>query len=152
MTDIISAGVYFYTSPMSITELAAAEGGAAAYVKDYCSHNYPQSSNTANLATLMSHSGIASQIQPFAAEISAAAKQGKSHIVGETNSATQGGGGISPTFGAALWIMDYVMQFLLLGTDVGFLSTLSCLYPHLTMLYQALYFHQGTIGNCESLY
>jgi hypothetical protein len=24
--------------------------------------------------------------------------------------ATQGGGGISPTFGAALWILDYVMQ------------------------------------------
>lgn len=44
--------------------------------------------------------------------------------------ATQGGGGISPTFGAALWILDYVLQTVLLGTN-------------------ALYFHQGTIGNCE---
>jgi hypothetical protein len=44
--------------------------------------------------------------------------------------ATQGGGGISPTFGAALWILDYVMQTVLMGTD-------------------ALYFHQGTIGNCK---
>lgn len=44
--------------------------------------------------------------------------------------ATQGGGGISPTFGAALWILDYVVQTIILGTN-------------------ALYFHQGTIGNCE---
>ena len=46
--------------------------------------------------------------------------------------ATQGGGGISPTFGAALWILDYVMQTLIMGTN-------------------ALYFHQGTIGNCKWL-
>jgi hypothetical protein len=44
--------------------------------------------------------------------------------------ATQGGGGISPTFGAALWVLDYVMQTVLMGT-------------------KALYFHQGTVGNCE---
>lgn len=43
--------------------------------------------------------------------------------------ATQGGGGISPTFGAALWILDYVLQTVTLGTN-------------------SLYFHQGTIGNC----
>lgn len=47
--------------------------------------------------------------------------------------ATQGGGGISPTFGAALWILDYVMQTVLMGTD-------------------ALYFHQGTVGNCKYPY
>lgn len=118
-TDLISAGVFFGTSPMSISGLSAAEGSAKTYVHDYCSHNYPQSGSTANLATLMGHSAIASQIEPFAAEVSAAAAQGKPHIVGETNSATQGGGGISPTFGAALWILDYVMQFLLMGTQVS---------------------------------
>lgn len=48
----------------------------------------------------------------------------------KTYPATQGGGGISPTFGAALWILDYVMQTVLMGTN-------------------ALYFHQGTIGNCK---
>lgn len=32
--------------------------------------------------------------------------------------ATQGGGGISPTFGAGLWIVDYVMQAVLLGSEV----------------------------------
>ncbi|KAJ6180572.1 hypothetical protein N7519_011033 [Penicillium mononematosum] len=129
-TDIISAGVYFGTSPMSLVGLTAREGEANDYVKDYCSHNYPQSSGSYNLATLMGHSDIATQIKPYAAEISAAAGKRKPHIFGETNSATQGGGGISPTFGAALWILDYVMQTVLMGTD-------------------ALYFHQGTIGNCK---
>ncbi|KAL4920604.1 hypothetical protein BDW62DRAFT_198903 [Aspergillus aurantiobrunneus] len=128
--DIISAGVYFGTSPMSIQELIQVEGDANRYVKDYCSHNYPQSSPNYDLAALMSHSGIASQIAPFAAEVSAAAAAGKPHVFGETNSATQGGGGISPTFGAALWIVDYVMQLVLMGTE-------------------AVYFHQGTIGNCQ---
>ncbi|KAE8404908.1 hypothetical protein BDV37DRAFT_282440 [Aspergillus pseudonomiae] len=128
-SGLISAGVYFGTSPMSITGLSSVEGEANDLVKDYCSHNYPQSPSTADLAGLMSHSGIASQIQPFASEAAAAAAKGKAHIFGETNSATQGGGGISPTYGAGLWILDYVMQTLLLGT-------------------QALYFHQGTIGNC----
>lgn len=71
---------------MSIAGLTAVEGDANDYVKDYCSHNYPQSSSTANLASLMSHSGIASQISPYAAEYSAAAAKGKSHIMGETNS------------------------------------------------------------------
>ncbi|KAH7176813.1 hypothetical protein EDB81DRAFT_675770 [Dactylonectria macrodidyma] len=129
-TNIFSAGVYFYTSPMSIQGLSAVEGNANTYVKDYCSHNYPQSSSTANLASLMSHSGIKSQISSFAGEVSAATAKGKFHVMGETNSATQGGGGISPTFGAGLWILDYVMQLVHMGT-------------------KAIYFHQGTIGNCQ---
>ena len=45
--------------------------------------------------------------------------------------ATCGGGGISPTYGAALWIVDYVLQSALIGVD-------------------RLYFHHGTIGNCVS--
>jgi hypothetical protein len=85
-SDMISAGVYFGTSPMSIAGLTAAEGSANSYVKDYCSHNYPQSASTANLASLMSHSAIATQIKPFAAEVAAAAAKGKPHIFGETNS------------------------------------------------------------------
>ncbi|KAJ5715869.1 beta-glucuronidase [Penicillium malachiteum] len=129
-TDIISAGVYFGTSPESIQGLTAVEGDANVYVKDYCSHNYPQSASTADLETLMGHSDITSEIEPFAAEVSAAVALGKEHVFGETNSATGGGGGISPTFGAALWILDYVMQSLLMGT-------------------KALYFHQGTIGDCQ---
>ncbi|CAG8306653.1 unnamed protein product [Penicillium salamii] len=128
-SDIISAGVYFGTSPMSLVGLTAKEGDSNAYVKDYCSHNYPQSSGSYNLTALMNHKDIATQVKPYAAEISAASAKGKPHVFGETNSATQGGGGISPTFGAALWILDYVLQTVTMGTN-------------------ALYFHQGTIGNC----
>lgn len=71
---------------MSISGLSSVEDEANDLVKDYCSHNYPQSPSTADLAGLMSHSGIASQIQPFASEASAAAAKGKAHIFGETNS------------------------------------------------------------------
>ncbi|KAE8336550.1 hypothetical protein BDV24DRAFT_178432 [Aspergillus arachidicola] len=85
-SDLISAGVYFGTSPMSISGLSSFEDEVNDLVKDYCSHNYPQSPSTADLAGLMSHSGIASQIQPFASEASAAAAKGKAHIFGETNS------------------------------------------------------------------
>ena len=85
-TDIISAGVYFGTTPMNIAGLAADEGNSNEYVKDYCSHNYPQSASTANLATLMGHSDIKSQISNFASEVAAAVNEGKPHIFGETNS------------------------------------------------------------------
>ena len=71
---------------MSIAGLTAVEGSANNYVKTYCSHNYPQSASTANLATLMGHSNIKSQISGFSSEITAAASQGKPHIFGETNS------------------------------------------------------------------
>ena len=71
---------------MSIQGLTQQEGDANIYVKDYCSHNYPQSSPNYNLSALMSHSAIASQISPYAAEISAAAAVGNPHIFGETNS------------------------------------------------------------------
>ncbi|KAJ5557381.1 beta-glucuronidase [Penicillium frequentans] len=128
--NIASAGVYFGTSPESIVGLTAVEEDANDYVKDYCSHNYPQSASTADLETLMGHSDIASEIEEFAAEVAAATAMGKEHVFGETNSATGGGGGISPTFGAGLWILDYVMQTLIMGT-------------------KSLYFHQGTIGNCQ---
>ncbi|KAM5387014.1 hypothetical protein ACJZ2D_000307 [Fusarium nematophilum] len=165
-SGLISAGVFFGTSPMSIKGLTAVEGNGNANVKYYCSHNYPQSASTANLANLMSHSGIASQIKPFAAEAAAAAAKGRPHVFGETNSgklmavsindsrnaydflvATQGGGGISPTFGAGLWILDYVLQSLLMGTKVSITQITNCRNP--TDHSQALYFHQGTIGNCQ---
>ncbi|CAK3924095.1 glycoside hydrolase family 79 [Lecanosticta acicola] len=128
-TDIISAGVYFGTTGFNIQGLTALEGDSNQYVKDYCSHNYAQGPSTADLPQLMNHSAIAKQITPFKAEIAAANAKGKPHIMGETNSATQGGGGISRMYGSGLWVMDYSLQLLHLGT-------------------QSIYFHQGTIGNC----
>lgn len=87
-TNIFSAGVYFGTGSFDIAGLAPDEGSSLTYVKDFCSHNYPQSASTADLETLMSHSAIATQIKPYAAEYSAAAAQGKVYIMGETNSGT----------------------------------------------------------------
>lgn len=83
---IISAGIYFGTSPMSIAGLAAVEGSANRFVKEYCSHNYPQWSGTYNLTRLMHHGEIASQISGFAGDVAAARAKGKPHIFGETNS------------------------------------------------------------------
>lgn len=129
-SNIISAGVYFGTDNFNIASLAKAQGSAMSTVKNFCSHNYPQWAGTYNLTKLMSHSAIATQVSQFKAEAAAAKAAGKEYIMGETNSATQGGGGISPTLGAALWIVDYVAQSVLMGM-------------------KALYFHQGTIGNCQ---
>ncbi|TKX19237.1 hypothetical protein C1H76_8615 [Elsinoe australis] len=129
-TNIFSAGVYFGTNSFNIQGLAAREGSSLAYVKDYSSHNYPQSSPNFNLTRLMNHAAIGQQISPFKAEYNTARSQNKTYLMGETNSATQGGGGISPTFGAALWVLDYVVQSVILGLE-------------------QLYFHQGTIGNCQ---
>ncbi|WPG99103.1 Hypothetical protein R9X50_00191200 [Acrodontium crateriforme] len=129
-TNIFSAGVYFGTGSFNNAGLANDEGSDSEFVADFCSHNYPQSGSTADLASLMSHSGISSQISQFRSQVTAASSLRKSFIMGETNSATQGGGGISPTFGSALWVMDYSIQLLLMGT-------------------KSIYFHQGTIGNCQ---
>lgn len=84
-TNIFSAGVYFGTS-FKNQALAATEGSSLGYVKQFCSHNYPQSKSTANLAALMSHSGIASQVSPYKSEYSAASSAGKVYVMGETNS------------------------------------------------------------------
>ncbi|KAI0780147.1 glycoside hydrolase superfamily [Fomes fomentarius] len=101
-------------------------------IKSISRHSYPQSAcggASTNLPNLMSHSGIHSYVQQFKAEATVARNAGKRFFLGETNSATCGGGGISPTFGAALWIVDYVLQSALIGAE-------------------RLYFHHGTIGNC----
>lgn len=48
----------------------------------------------------------------------------------ESKVACGGAAKVSPTFGAALWTMDYIIQSLLLGV-------------------QRLYFHHGTLGNSQ---
>ena len=85
-TNIFSAGVYWGTGDFSINGLANAEGAAINYVKDFCSHNYPQYAPNFDLAKLMGHSSIVGQIGQYKAEIAAAKAKGKPHIMGETNS------------------------------------------------------------------
>ncbi|KAL1961736.1 hypothetical protein VTN77DRAFT_1098 [Rasamsonia byssochlamydoides] len=129
-TSIIQAGVFFGSGDWSIAELAPQEGSSEVHVKSFCDHYYPQSASTANLPQLMNHSAIIEGVAGFADDVSVAIDRKIPFVFGETNSATGGGGGISPTYGAALWILDYVMQAVLLGV-------------------KQLFFHQGTIGNCQ---
>lgn len=134
-TGFVQGGVFLEPPTWSVQELGPVEvsSGSAQYLRSFSDHSYPQSAcggGATNLPSLMNHSTIVSYTHRFNSEVAAAAKVGKPIFFGETNSATCGGGGISPTFGAALWIVDYVMQAVLVG-------------------YQRLYFHQGTIGNCQ---
>lgn len=94
-------------------------------------------------------SNIVRYTQQFKHEAAAAHEVGKRFFLGETNSGGQGsflptildvhdaflaacgGGDISGTFGAALWIVDYSLQAALNGVE-------------------RLYFHQGTIDSCVS--
>ncbi|KAA1472941.1 glycoside hydrolase family 79 protein [Dentipellis sp. KUC8613] len=131
--DIFQAAVYLSFPSWSTANLVPLLGSAISHVKTFSGHSYPQSAcggASTNLQTLMSHSGIVSYTRQYKSEAAAAHAQGKPYFLGETNSATCGGGGISPTFGAALWIVDYVLQGAVNGID-------------------RLYFHQGTIGNCQ---
>ncbi|KAI0331016.1 hypothetical protein GY45DRAFT_1322942 [Cubamyces sp. BRFM 1775] len=121
-----------YLSWNTRTLVSSIGSAALNAIKTISRHSYPQSAcggASTNLPSLMSHTGIVSYVSQYKAEASAAHGAGKSFFLGETNSATCGGGGISPTFGAGLWIIDYVLQSALIGVD-------------------RLYFHHGTIGNC----
>ncbi|KAJ5923149.1 hypothetical protein N7454_008394 [Penicillium verhagenii] len=129
-TSIVQAGVFYSSDTWNIAELEPVESTGATYVKTFADHYYPQWGPDAYLPTLMGHSDIVSGVSWFSSDIEAAAALSKPFIMGETNSASAGGGGISPTFGAALWIVDYMMQALLVGVE-------------------RLHFHQGTIGNCQ---
>ncbi|KAI0047467.1 glycoside hydrolase family 79 protein [Auriscalpium vulgare] len=131
--NIFQAAVYLQYPTWSTTNLIPLLGSAITYTKTFSGHSYPQSAcngASTNLQSLMSHSGIVSYTKQYNAEAAAGRAQGKTYVLGDTNSATCGGGGISPTFGAALWIVDYVLQAALNGIS-------------------RLYFHQGTIGNCQ---
>uniref|UniRef100_A0A0W0G4A6 Beta-glucuronidase C-terminal domain-containing protein n=1 Tax=Moniliophthora roreri TaxID=221103 RepID=A0A0W0G4A6_MONRR len=141
-----------YLDRWTISGLIPQLGNAINTVKSFSGHSYPQSAcggASTNLQSLMSHAGIVSYTRKYSSEASAVHNAGKRYFLGETNSgrtvslhwnvhvlnqcgaiATCGGGGISPTFGAALWIVDYVLQGALNGVE-------------------RLYFHQGTIGNCQ---
>ncbi|EJD06326.1 uncharacterized protein FOMMEDRAFT_25640 [Fomitiporia mediterranea MF3/22] len=130
--DFFQGAVYLSYPSWSTAGLIPKLGSAIEFVKTFSGHSYPQSAcggASTDLPSLMSHSDIVSYTSKYTAEARAAHAQGKKYFLGETNSATCGGGGISPTFGAGLWVMDYVLQGALAGVD-------------------RLYFHQGTIGNC----
>ncbi|KAI0069506.1 hypothetical protein K474DRAFT_1108648 [Panus rudis PR-1116 ss-1] len=128
--NVFQGAVYLSWNAGGLLTRIGSDG--ARFLKSISRHSYPQSAcggASTNLPNLMSHSGIVSYTRQYQSEASQTHNLGLRYFLGETNSATCGGGGISPTFGAALWIVDYVLQGALNGVD-------------------RLYFHQGTIGNC----
>ncbi|KAB5584949.1 hypothetical protein GE09DRAFT_9919 [Coniochaeta sp. 2T2.1] len=97
------------------------------YINSYAHHNYPGGT----IQSLMTHSTTVSNIHRFDADIASALGVGKPYVFGETNSVSGGGAaGVSPTFGAALWTMDY---------------SLRATYSNMSRTY----FHHGTVGNCQ---
>ena len=122
--SFVQAGVFFDTESFTVENLAAKEEetGSTGYVRSFCHHFYPQSSSNANLSRLIDHADIVDGVATFDSQVAAAQQLSLDFIMGETNSATQGGGGISPTYGAGLWILDYIMQSTMNGIQVGFPS------------------------------
>ena len=72
---------------------------------------------------------ITFNIAIFNADIAAANGVGKEYIPGETNSVSGGGATVSPTFGAAIWTLDYILKVSATGIKHA-------------------YFHHGTLGGC----
>lgn len=127
-TDFIQAGNSNKAPPTWGAAELIASGNATVrtYVKDYAHHNYPGG----NVQTLMSHSGIVSNLELIGTDRKAATDVGKEYVLGETNSASGGGAAtVSPTFGAAIWTLDYALQATVLNITT-------------------IYYHHGTIGAC----
>ncbi|KAK1752954.1 hypothetical protein QBC47DRAFT_431198 [Echria macrotheca] len=128
-TGIIQAGNWNDAPPQwGAAGLIATENATVSqYVRHYAHHNYPGGS----IQKLMTHSTTVQNVRGFNADIAAALAVGKEYVLGETNSVSGGGAaGVSMTFGAALWTMDYSLR-----------ATVSNI--------SRIYFHQGTIGNCN---
>ncbi|KAB8298754.1 hypothetical protein EYC80_000929 [Monilinia laxa] len=127
-TNIIQAGNSNASPPTWGAAELIASGNATVrtYVKDYAHHNYPGGS----VQSLMSHSGIVSNLAPIGTDGKAANAVGKEYVLGETNSVAGGGAStVSPTFGAAIWTLDYALQATTLNITT-------------------IYYHHGTVGKC----
>ncbi|TLS27910.1 hypothetical protein PpBr36_01486 [Pyricularia pennisetigena] len=127
--DIIQAGNSNDAPPKwgAATLFATGNKTAQQYMQRYAHHNYPGGS----VADLMNHTRTVRNIRGFEADVAAAHAIEKQYVFGETNSVSGGGAaGVSPTFGAALWTMDYSLRAL--SSNIS-----------------NVYFHQGTVGNCQ---
>ncbi|KAL1887480.1 hypothetical protein Sste5346_010179 [Sporothrix stenoceras] len=118
---IFQAGAYYLppTYGYNAAELlpVASSNGSLEYFGSFSHHNYPQTASAkANssapvLDELMSHVNTSDNVALYAADTAAADKYGVEYVFGETNSVSGGGSSdISPTFGAGLWVLDYVLR------------------------------------------
>ncbi|KAI1455042.1 hypothetical protein F4805DRAFT_437244 [Annulohypoxylon moriforme] len=111
----------------SIENLTRAETAQdKAIIGTYATHLYPQSTcDTARwlrmrLDLLSNHTVLWLNVSQYAPQAAAADAAGAPLVMGETNSVSCGGkSGISDTFGAALWGVDYVLT----GATIGIRKT-----------------------------
>lgn len=78
----------------------------------YSMHLYPQSgcSDAVTIAPLLEHNTLSSILSNYIPQVSAAESVGAQFAIGETNTVScVGRPGISDTFAAALWLVDYVL-------------------------------------------
>ncbi|KAM7221975.1 hypothetical protein V8F06_002726 [Rhypophila decipiens] len=128
--NIIQAGNWNAAAPTwGAANLIAAENATVRqYVRHYAHHNYPGGT----IQSLMTHPTTVKNVRTqFEADVAAVLRTGREYVLGETNSVSGGGAaGVSPTFGAALWTMDYALR---------------AAYTNISRIY----FHHGTVGNCQ---
>ncbi|KAI1310765.1 glycoside hydrolase superfamily [Xylaria venustula] len=126
----------------SIANLTAAglvaRSGEERVVSSYATHLYPQSAcDTARwyrmrLDLLSDHAVLWKNVSQYIPQVAAADAAGAPLVMGETNSIScSGRSGISDTFGAALWGVDYVLT----AASIGF---------------RKLYFHLGAQSEYSS--
>ncbi|KKY29633.1 putative dna methylase n-6 adenine-specific conserved site [Diaporthe ampelina] len=91
-------------------------------VQSYSVHLYPQSTCDTErwlrmrLDLLSNHTALWLNVSQFVPQVAAADAANTSLVFGETNSVSCGGrSGISDTFGAALWAVDYVLMAASIG-------------------------------------
>ncbi|KAK8073563.1 hypothetical protein PG994_004462 [Apiospora phragmitis] len=95
-----------------------------AIIGSYAMHLYPQSTCDAarwyrmRLDLLSDHMVLWQNVSQYAPQVAAANRAGAPLVMGETNSVScSGRSGISDTFGAALWTVDYVLLGAALGLE-----------------------------------
>ncbi|KAK8024324.1 hypothetical protein PG993_012390 [Apiospora rasikravindrae] len=95
-----------------------------AIIGSYAMHLYPQSTcdterwHRMRLDLLSDHLVLWQNVSQYAPQVAAADRAGAPLIMGETNSVScSGRSGISDTFGAALWTVDYVLLGAALGLE-----------------------------------
>ncbi|KAK6222945.1 hypothetical protein LQW54_000757 [Pestalotiopsis sp. IQ-011] len=122
----------------SIANLTAQDEADRDIIGSYATHLYPQSTCDTSrwlrmrLDLLSNHTTLWLNVSQYIPQVAAADAAGAPMVMGETNSIScSGKSGISDTFGAALWGVDYV----LMAASLGF---------------QKIYFHLGAQSEYSS--
>lgn len=122
----------------SIANLTAQDEADRDIIGSYATHLYPQSTCDTprwlrmRLDLLSNHTTLWLNVSQYIPQVAAADAAGAPMVMGETNSIScSGKSGISDTFGAALWGVDYV----LMAASLGF---------------QKIYFHLGAQSEYSS--